>query len=121
MSAATLELDPRGFLRATFQLHDETSLEDARQSVAKALELSRGARVRMLVDLRGVKFQSKEARDYFAGPEGGRVTAAVALLLGSPVSRMIGNFLLKRQTQAVPTRLFTDEGQAIAWLQGLPA
>ena len=121
MSAATLELDPRGFLRATFALNDETSLEDARRSVADALAVTGGQKARMLIDLRGVKFQSKQARDYFAGPEGGQVTAAVALWVSSPVSRLIGNFLIRRQTQAVPTRLFTDEAAAITWLLGLPA
>ena len=47
----------------------------------------------------------------------GRVSAAVALLIGSPMSRVIGNFYLGFNRPQTPTRLFTDTDEAEAWLR----
>jgi hypothetical protein len=66
--------------------------------------------------MRGVRSQSRAARDYFAGPEAEKATLAVALLIGSPVSRVLANFFLRLRPQRIPTALFTDEAAAIAWL-----
>lgn len=70
----------------------------------------------VLVDLRAVRSQSAEARAYLAGPEATKVSAAVALLVASPLSRAIGNFYLGFNRPEVPTRLFTDEIEAERWL-----
>lgn len=41
----------------------------------------------------------------------------MALLIGSPVSRMIGNFFLGINRLRVPVRLFSDEAEALEWLK----
>jgi hypothetical protein len=70
----------------------------------------------VLVDLRGVKSQSREARKHFVSEDAAKVSSAVALLVSSPVSRMVGNFFLRLNVQPTPTELFTSESDAIAWL-----
>jgi len=37
-------------------------------------------------------------------------------MVGSPVSRMFGNALIGLARASYPTRLFTDEETAVAWL-----
>ena len=52
-----------------------------------------------------------------SGPEALVVSHAVALLVGSPLSRAIGNFYLGFNRPTVPTRIFNAEAAALEWLQ----
>jgi hypothetical protein len=44
------------------------------------------------------------------------VFSATALIISSPLSRAIGNFFLGLNRTSMPTRLFTSEADALAWL-----
>ncbi len=112
----TFRRDDRGFVHAVMRTGCEMALADAQENVAMIYELAGQQRTRVLVDMRGVRTQTREARQYFAGAEAEKVTIAVALLIGSPVSRVLANFFLRLGPQRMPTALFTDEASAIAWL-----
>ena len=101
------------------RFHDGANVcgDDARQNLAVLLELIGSGRAPVLVDLRGVHSQSAEARTVFAGPDAYRVSTAVALLIGSPISRVVGNFYLGFNKPMTPSRLFTDLDEARAWLR----
>ena len=60
----------------------------------------------------------RAAREYYAGPEYAAVVDATALLVGSPVGRMIGTFVLRLARPVAPIRVFTSEPEALAWLEG---
>ena len=74
------------------------------------------AKTRVLIDMTAVTEISKEARDYFANERTVSIQRATALLVNSPVSRLIGNFFLGLNKPISPTRLFTDPKAAIRWL-----
>ncbi len=74
------------------------------------------ARTRVRIDMTGITEISKEARDYFANERTASIQRATALLIGSPVSRVIGNFFMGLNKPISPTRLFTDPSTAIRWL-----
>jgi len=59
---------------------------------------------------------TRDARNYFS--MNGRETKlnSMAIVIKSPLSRVIGNFFLGMNKPAVPTRLFDDENDAIEWL-----
>lgn len=84
--------------------------------MALSLRLTAGRRLPALVDLRSVRSQSAEARAYLTGPEAHRICSAAALVVGSPISQVVGRFLLHVNRPAAPTRLFTCEREAEAWL-----
>lgn len=109
-------LDPRGFVRATMREGAEFGLSDAVACVDATFTIAGERRRPVLVDARGVRSQTREAREYFSSAEAAQKILAVALFVGSPVSRMIGNFFLGMGAQRVPTRLFTAEPPAIDWL-----
>jgi hypothetical protein len=113
----TCEFRVRDLIRARFLPGVEVGLEDAKENIALTAKLTGGRRLPALIDLRAARSQSAEARAYLAGPDANRVSSAVALLIGSPISRVIGNFYLGVNRPSVPTRLFTDESQAEAWLR----
>ena len=116
-ATCTFARDDRGFIHAVMRPGCEMTLEDAKENVAAIFALA-GKRTPVLVDMRGVRSQTREARQYFGGAEAETATRAVALLIGSPVSRVLANFFLRVSNQRIPTQLFTDEALAAAWLRG---
>lgn len=115
-ATCTFHRDLRGFVHAVMRPGCEMTLDDAKENIAVIFELGGRQRALVLVDMRGARSQTREARQYFAGPEAEQATRAVALLIGSPVSRVLANFFLRLNPQRTPARLFTEEADAIAWL-----
>ena len=112
---------PNGIVRVklTIPPGEKMTLDDAKEFLDACLELGGGQKIVALYDLRDNKsFTSdRETRAYVAGESGEQVCKAVALLIGSPVSRMVGNFYLRISKPIYPTRLFTSEEEALAWLE----
>lgn len=92
------------------------ALDDAKENVAAIYELAGRSRTLVLVDTRGVRWQSREARDYFVSDNAAEATTAVAIVVGSPVSRVLGSFFLRFEQHRFPTALFDNEDKAIHWL-----
>ena len=70
----------------------------------------------LLADVRHVKSVSRKAREIYRDKRYNHALA-VAILVGSPLSRMIGNIFLGLSRLDAPTRLFTSEGDALRWLR----
>ncbi|WCL81074.1 STAS/SEC14 domain-containing protein [Saprospira sp. CCB-QB6] len=67
-----------------------------------------------LSDISQLKSTEREARDYLAKHG---IAAGAALLTYSPISKLVGNLFLKFNKPKFPTRLFTSEEKALAWLR----
>ena len=94
------------------------SLADAHKNTAAYARLTGGQRLPLLMDLRSVSGPlHREARES-TGAEYARVVSATALLVGSPVGRVIGTFVLRLNRPVSPIRIFTSEPEAVAWLEG---
>jgi hypothetical protein len=90
--------------------------DDARDTLALIDELTGSATVPHCVDLRRIKSMDRKARTVFAG---GTHTKGAALVTGSPLSRVIGNFFLGLSKSDFPLRLFSDADDGIDWLRHL--
>jgi hypothetical protein len=95
----------------------EITITEAKANTNAVIKLTGGRTCPILVDTRRIKSISNEAREHFAMR--GRIAHvnSIALLIQSPVSRIIGNFYISLNKPAVPTRLFTDEAAALLWLK----
>ena len=63
-----------------------------------------------LMDISRVRSLSRDARNHFAHSDGVReIFSCVALVVGSPLSRAVGNFFIGLNKPGMPTRLFTSE------------
>jgi hypothetical protein len=113
----TLEIRPDGILHARTVPGSVVSLEDARENLASLPARPDHGRQLLMLDLRGMNGMSREAREFYAGEEPARVLAAIALIVDSPLSRMIGSFFLGFNKPRIPLRLFTSEAQALRWLK----
>jgi hypothetical protein len=60
----------------------------------------------------------RDARECLASEAYMRVCSQTALVVGSPVSRVIGNFFLGLNRPKYPLRLFDAQEPATAWLLG---
>lgn len=103
-------------VRATFTPGAHITLAHAREHFAIMRELTGGRRVPVLVDASEVGSQDREARAMYAGPEAFAFTSACAIVVGSPVSRIIGSFFLGFNKPLYPTRLFGQRHEAERWL-----
>lgn len=90
--------------------------DQAAAALATQVDLLAGRRWPVLVRMSGMRGMDRDARLVFThGPA--EVTSRVAMLAESPVQRIIANFFLGlSRNLAVPTRMFTDEAAARAWL-----
>lgn len=95
-------------------------LEDAIENSASVKKVSDEKAYPMLVNLKEIKTISKEARDHFSMQNRTPGVTAIAMLIKSPVSRIIGNFFLGLNRSVVPAKLFTKEDKAIKWLKKFP-
>ncbi len=107
-----------GIVRVNLKPNIKIGLQDAQISMRAISDVCGGQRRPALVDMRGLIAMDREARLYFAGEETAKVESAAALLIDSPLSKAIGNFFMGLNKPIFPTRLFTSEAEALAWLKG---
>ncbi|MHB8961501.1 MAG: DUF7793 family protein [Candidatus Limnocylindrales bacterium] len=108
-------LRPDGVVQLAWAPRATMALEDAIGATAAMAQLTGGRQSPLLVDARDIGPQDRAARNEFA--RRGDLVSAVALLVGTPLSRMMGNFFLGVSKPMAPTRLFDDEAAALAWLR----
>lgn len=110
-------LDEQGIIHTELQEGMHVTLEDAQAHIQAGLNITGGEKCPVLVDLRKIKSMERGARAFYAGSNTTRIEKAVAILIGSPIGQVIGNFFIGLNRSSVPTRLFTSEGEALNWLK----
>jgi hypothetical protein len=86
---------------------------DAHETLAKIDQLTGDRPAVHCVDLSQIKSMERACRSVFAN---GKNTQAAALIVATPLSRVIGNFFLGLTKTRFPLRLFSEVEPAIAWL-----
>lgn len=111
---AVVWIAPDGILRIVCKPHKTQATDADVEAINQAIkELSRGGKFPVLADIRNLKTITREARMFPCNNPGIGEVNAVALLVKSPVSRIIGNFFLGFNKLACPTELFTSENDVI--------
>lgn len=93
------------------------SEDEAKENIEAIKKITNGKRVPVMVDIRPAKGSTKQARAYLASEEVGQVQSACALIIGSSLSQLIGNFFLGLNKTKFPVKLFNDEEKAVEWLK----
>jgi hypothetical protein len=117
-SVCRMWLGEDGILRTVLSQGCRIDLERAQEIWDAQRRLLGSDRALSFVDIRGISHASRGARELLGGKAQQRLTIALALLAGSGVSKVIGNFFLGLNRPRFPTRLFTSESEAIEWLKG---
>lgn len=113
-----LWLHPDGYVIAEVRPGLIADLNDAIVNVAAVGQLAAGLPRPLLLDMRAhATAATRECRDYYAGAEAQQVNLAVAMLVRSNISRILGNFFLGLNKTRFPFRMFSDVDEAVAWLR----
>jgi CheY-like chemotaxis protein len=116
---ATYWLDKDGILNMVAKPTIRTA-ESSRSFFQDIKKLLGGKKVYCISDFTSVKEITEEARDYYKN-EGPALFNAVAIISQSEFSRMVAMVLSLLFNPAVPTKVFSNEPEARAWLKELRA
>lgn len=119
LGGVVLTREPWGVKVAVEAEWKKVDLAAATAIVQALRSLASGAPARVLVDLSGVRAVDREARSYLGGRESAEIHRAVALIVRSPVSRVIASFFVGINRVPYPIRLFGDEASACDWLEAV--
>lgn len=92
------------------------TLDDGKESTRISAEMVNYEPRPLLCDLTNVVRMSQDCRKHFAGPEHSATFSKCALIVTSPISRLIGNFFLGLNKPLKPTRLFNSRDEGLKWL-----
>jgi hypothetical protein len=110
---AGLTLEADGMLRLKWPRGAVITEADAERAMLKVNRLCGENRHPMLVDMATTADVTRGARSVFGRP---CQASRIALLGSSPVDRVLANFFLGINAVPCPTKFFTSEQEAIAWL-----
>ncbi|MES2590780.1 MAG: hypothetical protein V4608_02760 [Bacteroidota bacterium] len=99
----------------TFKV-DTIDLNLAQKLVEYRISVISGESYPTIANIASVKNVSKPARDFFASEKGCEGITATALLIDSPLGRMIGNFYISINKPLRPVKIFTNQEKAKLWL-----
>jgi hypothetical protein len=113
-----VQLYPSGILHQTYPDGVKLRIEDSTAEMEiYEKEYCNEMKRPILVDIKNIKSVSKESRGIYTSKETARYLSAAALLIGNPVSRIIGNFYMGINKTAMPVKMFSSEKEALAWLK----
>ena len=108
-------LRPDGIVQLVWAPKTTVLLEDATEALEAMAQLTEGRRSPLLVDMHDTGPLDRPTRAELTRRSD--LQTAVALIVGTPLTRMMANFFLGVSKPLFPTRMFDDEASAVAWLQ----
>ena len=111
-------LDTDGIIRRVIHVGADETLDEAKKGFKIMLDISGGMKRPLLVDMRGMKSITREARQFLSSETSKHFTA-VATIVDSPITKMIGNFAMRINPLGISVKIFSDERKAVAWLKGI--
>lgn len=106
-----------GIVRTKIKSGSEVSVNEAKENSDAVNSLYTGQKFPLMIDSRGIKSMTRDARNQFSTKGRETHTKAFAIIIDSSLSRVIGNFFMGINKPAVPTRLFENEIEAEKWLK----
>src|SRR5207253_895828 len=98
-----------------FKTMDIMDMNVAKATVQDRMQFFENTAYPCLFDITQVKETTKDARDFMAN-EGNDLVLASAMVVNSPMLKMMANFYIMVNKPKNPTRLFTDRESALEWL-----
>ena len=109
----TIELSREGILHVRWTPGAVVTEAVANALKSRAIELSSGHSLPMLVEMASMKSIDRRATEIFSAPW---PLARMALVGTSPVDEVIASFYASRHNHARPTQFFTSMDEAMIWL-----
>lgn len=117
LKAYTTWMGADGIARTRVKPLAAVDIAEAKENSQAVNSLFTGKSFPLLIDSRQIKSMTREARDFFSMNNRASYVLAFAIIIQSPLSSIIGNFFMGINKPRVPARLFTNEADAVKWLQ----
>jgi hypothetical protein len=96
----------------------DVSIDYACRVLELGLQIAGGRTRPILVLMQEVRRIDRDARAFFASDAYLRLAYRTALVVSSPVSRVIGSFFVGLNRLKYPCKVFDEQERAVAWLGG---
>lgn len=116
-STAQISLLQGNIVKMQFKQDIEVGIEDIRQNHKAAQKISKRKKHLVLLDARGFMTGSDKAKAFCASQSPLTYRIAVAVLVDSLAVRLRCNAFIQFNKPKVPTRVFSEEQQAMDWLK----
>ena len=110
----------QGIIRLQLNDHADVEVHDIDEIYRANQKLSEGSKYYLLVIVGKYSRVSPEARELAANNELSKNRISLAFVTDSLAHKLVVNFFIKFNRPNTPTKLFTDEREAISWLKGKP-
>ena len=115
---AEVWLEEGNIVYVSLQQGAEVELDDVTEIKKAKSELVGDKKHLLCADITNIKSITKEARDFTGSTETKNESMlAMALIMGSPISRVVGNFYIGLNKPLYPAKLFNDKEKAFKWLK----
>jgi len=113
-------IDEEGIVHIRFKPTARHGIDEARIVVDTHNALAKGTACPVLADIQDAMTGADRAvREHYISEESARYKTGMAMVVRSPIQRMMGNIFFKLSRPPYPTRLFSQQSEAIEWLRGL--
>ena len=112
--AANVHLQDDGMLYIDVFPKAEITKKDAEEILDAIVRVSDGIRYPLLIDGNSISSVDRDSRKLFSGTT---AVSAVALAVGTPLGKIIGNFFIGLNKADMPFKLFTSKTEAFEWLE----
>lgn len=106
-----------GIIRVHMRPGTTETLATARENVDALADLCGDNKHPLLIDMTGTRGASQDARRHYSSERVTQRVSAAAMLVPTPVSKVLGNFFLGLNKPRHALRLFTSEAEALEWLR----
>jgi hypothetical protein len=117
-TTAYTTLGEDGIVRVRMRPNTTEDCATARENVAALTEICDGNKRPLLIDMAGSLGATQDARHHYSSEAMSRNITASAMLVTSPISRVLGSFFVGLNRPRHLLRLFSSETDAIEWLKG---
>ena len=113
----TVSLREDGLIQIEIQPESEVGLEEVIEGTDYIMSVVENRKFPVLFIAKEFSVPSSESREYLAKKESLPYSLADAYVIYSFPQKLIGNFYLKVNKPARPTKIFTNEEEAVKWLK----
>ncbi|MYM56218.1 DUF7793 family protein [Thalassovita mangrovi] len=114
---ARTTLGDDGIVRVRMRPNTTEDCDSARENIAALTEICGGKKRPLLIDMAGSQGATHDARLQYSGEAMSRNISAEAMLVTTPVTKVVGRFFVSLNKPRHLLRLFSSEPEAVAWLR----
>jgi len=114
LRTAELQLGDDNIIYINILPNAELVLQDSNDIYDAVMKLAQGNLYPLMIDASSIVSMDRDARKRFSKET---TVTAVALLVETPLSKIIGNFFIGLNKTSIPFKLFTSKPDALEWLE----